>query len=707
MIALVRIALLRPLTFIVMAILILLAGMIAAFRTPVDIFPDIRIPVIAVIWQYEGLPPDQMSGRIVTGYERILTTTVNNIEHIESQSMSGRGIVKIYFQPGTDIRIATAQVTSISQTYVRFLPPGGQPPFILNYNASTVPIIQLALKGNGISEAQLFDLSQNQVRPALSTVPGLALPWPSGGAQRQIQVDLDPHMLQQTGLSAQDVSDALAAQNQVNPVGFIKIGTNQYNVQLNNAVNSVEALNAIPIKVINGVTVTMRDVAHVRDGSVPQTNVVHVENQRSILLTVLKNGAISTLSIIDNLKRRLPKIIPTLPPGTKILPLADQSLFVKAAVQGVVREGVIAALLTALMILLFLGSWRSTLIVIVSIPLSVLAAIAALAAFGETLNVMTLGGLALAVGILVDEATVTIESINYHLEQGKPVLTAIMDGATQIVTPAFVSLLSICIVFVPMFVLPGVAGYLFVPMALSVIFAMVASFILSRTLVPTMARYLLQAHAPGDAMQGQTHVFARIHRGFESGFERFKRGHLAFLHEAMRVRSAFLVLFMVMGAASFLLVPFLGRTFFPSVDAGQILLHVRAPIGTRIEATSDEFAHIEARIRTLIPHHDLVAVADNIGLPNSGINNVYTNDGTIGPQDGDILISLAPGHAASQAYIDTMNHDLPLHFAGDNFAFLPADITSQILNFGVPAPLDIKVSGRDLNKDAEIATALV
>ena len=707
MIAIVRLALARPLTFIVMAIFMAIAGTLAAFRTPVDIFPEIRIPVIAVIWQYSGLSPDQMNGRIITGYERVMSTTVNNIEHIESQSMNGMGIVKIYFQPGADIRIASAQVTAVSQSYVRFLPPGGTPPFIINYNASTVPILQLAVKGKGASEAQLFDLAQNQVRPALATVPGIAMPYPSGGAQRQVQVDLDPVALQQKGLSAQDVSEALAAQTQINPMGFIKVGANQYNVELNNAPTSIEEFNTLPIKVVNGATITMRDVAHVKDGSAPQTNVVHVDGQRSVMLNVLKNGATSTLAIVEGAKQRLPKLLASLPAGTQILPLADQSLFVGAAVKGVVREGAIAAGLTALMILLFLGSWRSTLIVIVSIPLSVLAAIAALAACGETLNVMTLGGLALAVGILVDEATVTVESINYHLEQGKPVLTAIVDGSMQIVTPAFVSLLSICIVFVPMFVLPGVAGFLFVPMALAVIFAMIASFVLSRTLVPTMARYLLTPHAPGDPMQGQTHLFARIHLRFEHGFTRMKQGYTRLLRQLLGAQRPFLIFFMGLGAASFLLVPLLGRSFFPDVDAGQILLHVRAPVGTRIEATSDQFAAIEARIRQLIPADELAASADNIGMPNSGINVVYSNDGTIGPQDGDILISLKPGHAPTQSYVDAIRADLPHRFPGVSFSFLPADITSQILNFGLPAALDIKISGNDLARNNEIAAQLL
>lgn len=533
MIAIVRVALQRPLTFIVMAILVLVTGVLAAFETPVDIFPEIRVPVVAVVWQYNGLAPDEMANRIVNGYERVLSTTVNNVEHIESQSMIGIGVVKIYFHPGTNISVASAQVTAISQTVLRSLPPGSTPPLILNYNASTVPILQLALSGPGLSEQKMFDTAQNQVRPQLLTIPGIAIPYPSGGAQRQIQVDLDPQALQQGGLAAQDVSDAIAAQNQINPIGFVKIGATQYNVQLNDSANSIAELNAIPVKVVNGATITLGEVAHVRDGSPPQTNIVHVEGKRSVLLTILKNGGTSTLSIIDGVKARVPKILETLPPGVKILMVGDQSLFVKAAVNGVVREGLIAAVLTGLMILLFLGSWRSTLIVITSIPLSVLAAVATLSAFGQTMNVMTLGGLALAVGILVDEATVTIESINYHLEQDKPVLTAIMDGSAQIVTPAFVSLLAICIVFVPMFFLPGVSGFLFVPLALAVVFAMIASFILSRTLVPTMARYLLRPHDPHHAQTAKAGIFTRFQSGFERRFTALRRRYVGMLGSLM------------------------------------------------------------------------------------------------------------------------------------------------------------------------------
>ncbi|UIJ47175.1 efflux RND transporter permease subunit [Sphingomonas cannabina] len=711
MIGIVRTALARPLTFIVMAILIVLLGVLAAIRTPVDIFPDIRVPVIATAWNYAGLSPDEMSGRIITPFERVLTTTVNDIDHIESQSMQGIGVVKIYFQPGADIRTATAQVTSVSQTVLRQLPPGVTPPLILNYNASTVPIVQLALSGKGMSEGQLFDLAQNQIRTNLVTIPGAAVPYPSGGRQRQIQIDLDPQALQSKGLSAQDVGQAIAAQNQINPAGFAKIGGYQYSVKLNNAPGSVEELNNLPVKVVNGATIYMRDVAHVRDGSAPQTNVVHVDGSRSVLMTILKNGATSTLAIVQGVKDALPKLQETLPEALKIVPIGDQSIFVKAAVEGVIKEGAIAAALTSLMILMFLGSWRSTVIIAVSIPLAILAAILALSGTGNTLNIMTLGGLSLAVGILVDDATVTIENINWHLEQGKPVRQAILDGAAQIVTPAFVSLLCICIVFVPMFFLPGVAGFLFVPLALAVVFAMIASFILSRTLVPTMAMYLLKPHAPGHIHEagspGSRNPLVRFQRGFEHRFEQVRTGYGELLEKALRVPKPFVIGFLAVVAASFLLVPFLGQNFFPSVDAGSIAIHVRAPVGSRIEETSAQFDRIAQRIRTIIPREELVSLVDNIGLPVSSINTVYNNSGTVGPQDGDILIQLSEDHAPTAGYVQKLREELPKAFPGTQFAFLPADITSQILNFGSPAPIDIQIAGRDVNANAAFARKIL
>jgi CzcA family heavy metal efflux pump len=699
MLDIVKIALHRPLTFIVMAILIAIFGVLAAFRAPVDIFPEIKIPVIAVAWQYSGLNPKDMNDRITTPYSRVLTTTVNDIEHVESQSMVGVGIIKIYFQPGTNIATANAQVTAISQAALKQFPPGTTPPLILNFNASTVPILQLALSGSGMTEQELFDIGQNQIRPQLITVPGLAMPYPSGGKQRQIQVDLDPAALQSKGLSAQDVTDAIAAQNQINPAGLVKIGPTQYSVSLNNAPSSVAALNDLPVKVIGGATIYMRDVAHVRDGYPPQTNVVHVNARRSVLLTVLKNGATSTLAIIGGVKEKLPQIMQGLPASLKVLMVGDQSIFVRAAVTGVVREGLIAAGLTSLMILLFLGSVRSTLIIATSIPLAVLAAIATLYAIGQTLNVMTLGGLALAVGLLVDEATVTIENINWHLEQGKGVIEAITDGAAQIIIPAFVSMLCICIVFVPMFFLPGVAGYLFVPMALSVIFSMVFSFILSRTLVPTMAMYLLQKHDPHahdrPAPHGIGGFFVRFQRGFEKGFERFRNGYIGLLRLALIGHGRFAAGFLAAMCASFVLVPFLGSNFFPAIDSGQMLLHVRVPMGSRIEDTAARFDRISQAVRQVLPAGEVASITDNIGLPVSAINTVYNNSGTIGPQDGDIMITLKEGHAPTDRAIATLRRELPRRFAGTSFAFLPADITSQILNFGSPAPIDIQISGRD------------
>lgn len=701
MIGIVKVALSKPLTFIVMAIVIAIVGVLAAFRTPIDIFPDIRIPVVAVVFQYSGLPPEDMANRIIGPYERVLTTTVNDIDHIESHSLQGVGVVKVYFQPDADIRTATAQITSISQTILKQLPPGTTPPLVINYNASTVPIVQLALSGQGLSEQQLFDLGMNQVRPQLVTVPGLAMPFPSGGKQRQIQIDLDPLALQSKGLTPQDIGNALAAQNQINPAGFVKIGPTQYSVRLNNAPHTIEGLNDLPVKVVGGATIYMRDVAHVRDGNSPQTNVVHVEGKRSVLLTVLKSGATSTLSIVNGVKDALPKLAETLPPTLKVLPVGDQSIFVKGAVSGVVIEGAIAAALTSLMILLFLGSWRSTVIIALSIPLAILAAIAALSLFGQTLNVMTLGGLALAVGILVDDATVTIENINWHLEQGKGVVESILDGAAQIVGPAFVSLLCICIVFVPMFLLPGVAGFLFVPMALAVVFAMIASFVLSRTLVPTMAMYLLKPHHSAEedehlaGTETSRNPLVRFQRGFEHRFERMRLGYLGILRRALNNRRPFVLGFLAVVLLSFGLLPMLGSNFFPSVDSGQIAMHVRVPVGSRIEDSAARFDRIARAVRQIVPGDQIALITDNIGLPNSGINVVYNNSGTIGPQDGDMMITLKEGHQPTEELVRLLRRELPQRFTGTSFAFLPADITSQILNFGAPAPIDVQITAKD------------
>ena len=571
-------------------------------------------------------------------------------------------------------------------------------------------ILQLALSGRGLDEQKLFDLGQNQIRPQLVTVAGAAIPYPSGGRQRQIQIDLDNQALQSKGLSAQDVGNAIANQNQINPAGFAKIGGFQYNIRLNNAPQTIEGLNDLPVRTVGGATIYMRDVAHVRDGSAPQTNVVHVDGTRSVLMTILKNGATSTLAIVQGVKDKLPNIQATLPASLRVQPIGDQSVFVRAAIEGVVKEGVIAAALTSLMILLFLGSWRSTVIIAISIPLAILFAIIGLSATGQTLNIMTLGGLSLAVGILVDDATVTIESITYHLEQGKGVIHAILDGARQIVTPAFVSLLCICIVFVPMFFLPGVAGFLFVPLALSVIFAMIGSFILSRTLVPTMAMYLLRPHDAAHEAAGHApsrNPLVRFQRGFEQRFERLRTGYGRMLEKALGARKAFAIGFLACVGLSFLLVPFLGRNFFPSVDAGQITLHVRAPIGSRIEETAALFDRIERRIRTMVPKDQLVTIVDNLGLPVSSINTTYNNSGTIGPQDGDILITLSEDHEPTAGYIKAMREQLPIAFPGVQFAFLPADITSQILNFGAPAPIDVQISGKDADANMAYAQKLL
>ena len=710
MLGLVRVALKRPYTFVVMALLILIVGPLAALRTPVDIFPEIRIPVIAVVWQYTGLPPDQMSGRVMLNFQRALTTTVNDIEHIEGTSYTGVGIVKIFFQPGVDISIANAQVTAIAQTVLRQMPPNITPPLILNYNAATVPIIQLALAGKGVPEQAVFDLAINTVRTPLVTVPGAAIPFPFGGKFRQIQIDLDPAALQARGLSAADVANALAAQNLLTPVGTQKIGGHEYAIQLNNAPADFNALADIPVFAANGTVVYLRDVAQVRDGNPPQQNIVHVDGGRSVLLAVLKNGTTSTLAIIAGIKERVAELKKVLPANVSLAVLGDQSLFVEGAVSGVAHEAVLAAVLTSLMILLFLGSWRSTVIIAISIPLAILGSIALLAAFGETLNIMTLGGLALAVGILVDDATVTIENINWHLEQGKDVETAIMDGARQIVTPAFVSLLCICIVFVPMFFLEGVARFLFVPMAMAVIFAMVCSFILSRTLVPTMANFLLKphgAHSHGEAPPPSRNPLVRFQRGFEARFERLRAVYLDLLGLALARRGVFIVCFMAFVLGSFALVPFLGRNFFPTVDSGQILMHVRAPIGTRVEETANSFVDIQKAIRTIIPPSQIATMADNVGMPVSGINMAYNNTGTIGPQDGDIQIKLTPDHRPTEEYVAALRERLPELFPGFTFSFLPADIISQILNFGAPSPIDVQVRTSDTNAGFEHANRLL
>jgi CzcA family heavy metal efflux pump len=708
LLGLVRVALKRPYTFVVLALTLLIIGPLAAMRTPTDIFPEIKMPVIAVAWQYTGLPADQMTGRVSTLFQRSLTTTVNDIEHIEANTYPGVSVVKIFFQPGVDIAVANAQVTAIAQSAARQMPAGITPPLVINYNAATVPILQLALSGKGLSEQQLFDLGLNTIRTPLVTVPGAAIPLPYGGRQRQVQIDVKPDALQARGLSAQDIANALAAQNVLTPVGNQKIDAFEYTIQLNNAPSAIEDLARLPVKVVSGTTIYLGDVADVHDGNAPQTNIVHVDGGRSVLMSVLKNGSASTLAIVDGVRARLDAMKDSLPEALKVVPINDQSVFVRAAIKGVAMEGAIAAALTSVMILLFLGSWRSTVIIAVSIPLSILGSIIALAATGETLNLMTLGGLALAVGILVDDATVTIENINWHLEQGKAVEPAIMDGAQQIVAPALVSLLCICIVFIPMFFLQGVAGFLFVPMAKAVIFALVCSFILSRTLVPTMANWLLRAHNPHDEHHAKPRNAAqRFQRGFEARFEGIRHRYKGILEHSIRRRRPFLIGFIAVVALSFLLMPFLGSNFFPAVDSGQVLIHARAPVGTRVEETAKRFARIEQEIRKVIPAHEIVTMVDNIGMPSSSINLTYNNTGTMGTQDGDFQIALSEEHAPTAEYVARLREVLPRAFPDTTFSFPPADIVSQILNFGSPAPIDVQVRGRNIDANFGYAQKLL
>jgi multidrug efflux pump subunit AcrB len=725
MLGIIRLALSRPYTFVVVAILIVIVGTLTALRTPTDIFPNIKLPVISVVWTYNGLPPDEMSDRVITYFERQMTSSVNDIEHIESQSLPGVGVIKVFFQPKVDINAALAQVTAVSQTVLKRLPPGITPPLVLSYNASSVPILQLALSSKTLTDQQLFDLSNNFIRPQLAEVEGAAVPSPYGGKNRQVVVDLDPEALRSKGLSPQDVTSAILAQNLILPSGTEKLGKFEYNVKLNGSPKDLEGLNDLPIKsASNGATIYLHDVAHVRDGYSPQQNLVLVDGQRSVLTTVLKNGAASTLDIISHVKHLLPKIKAGAPDGLELSTLLDQSVFVKAAVSGVIREGVIAAALTGLMILLFLGSWRSTLIITISIPLAILSSIAMLSAMGETINVMTLGGLALAIGILVDDATVTIENINWHLEQGKTVTNAILDGSKQIVTPALVSLLCICIVFVPMFFLEGVARYLFVPMAEAVVFALISSFILSRTLVPTMAKYLLHPHVhahpptmqpladaeredPTQHMSGGTSFLSRFQRGFERRFENLREIYRELLTMALARRKMFLIGFSIVVLLSFVLAPWLGENFFPSIDSGQIKLHMRAQTGTRIEETARLATQVEKTIRRIIPQDELKSVVNNIGLPVSGVNITYSNSAPIGPADADILISLDEKHAPTADYVARLRDELPRDYPSASFAFLPADIVSQILNFGLPAPIDIQVIGFKRDENREYASKLL
>lgn len=708
MVGLIIIALKRPYTFVVLGIVILLFGLLAIVKTPKDIFPNIGIPVVAVVWTYNEMSANDMSGRVVYFYERTLTTQVNGIQRIESNSLWNYGIVMIYFHENVDINAALAQVTAASQTVLKLLPAGITPPYVLEFNASSVPILQIALSSNTVSEMKLQDLAQNFIRPMLSSVNGAAIPSPYGGFVRQVQIDIDPHKMEANHVSAQEVGQALMAQNQITPVGTMKTGKFEYTIQLNNAPTKISEINDLPIKRVNGTVIYMHDVAWVHDGWPPQINAVRVNGKHAVLLTIEKVGSASTLDIIAGIKALLPHVRDTLPPGIDVEAVGDQSMFVKDAVIGVVREAVIAGVLTALMILLFLGSWRSTLIIATSIPLCILASIVTFSALGNTINVMTLGGLALAVGMLVDEATVTIENINYHLEQGKDIERAVVDGARQIVVPAFVSLLAICIVFVPMFMLTGVAHYLFVPLALAVVFAMVASFLLSRTLVLTMARFMLSAEGGHEAgKEGEAHVhkrpsrnpLVRFQQGFEHRFEKVRTRYQSLLAIALSHPKRFIAMFLGFVVLSFGLAPFLGQNFFPSVDGGQIKLHVRAQVGTRIEETERLCSEVENVLRQVIPPKELVNVVENIGLPISGINMAYNNSGTIGVEDADVLITLAENHRPTDDYVRILRDKLPRMFPDATFSFLPADITTQILNFGLPSPIDIKVTGQRLEEN--------
>jgi multidrug efflux pump subunit AcrB len=707
----VRLALRRPYTFVVVSLLILILGSGAIIITPKDIFPYIDIPVVSIIWSFQGLPPDEMEKRIVTVSERAMTTTVNDIEHIESQSYNGVAVIKVYFQPTAKVELAISQITSIMQTILRILPPGTTSPLILKYDASSVPILQLSLSGEGMTEAQLYDLGTNFVRTQLATVEGASIPLPYGGKQRQIMVDIDPNLLYAKHLSATDVSNAMNAQNLILPAGTAKVGDREYQVKLNSSPSTVDGMNNLPIRAAGGAVVFIKDVAQVRDGFAVQTSIVRTNGSRSALLTVLKNGKASTLSIVKAVKEALPRIASTLPSQLKITPLFDQSIFVRASMYGVLREAGIAAFLTALMILLFLGSWRSTLIVCTSIPLAILTSIIILTALGETINVMTLGGLALAVGILVDDATVEIENVHRNMAMKKPLTRAILDGAQQIAVPTFVSTLAICIVFVPVVMLTGAAKYLFTPLAMAVVFAMLASYFLSRTLVPTMVHYLLGPELPlyteehPDTPEAKSFIW-RVHEKFEQKFDAMRDRYKSVLDFCLHHRVPVLIVFGIFALASASLVFLVGEDFFPYVDSGQMRLHVRAPQGTRIEETEQVFAQVEQEIRHIIPEQQIDMILDNIGIPPGGVNLGFSDINTIGDADGDILISLKPGHSPTRGFMRQVRANLEKKFPEETFFFTAANITNQILNFGRPQPIDVQVVGRNANENYKVAKEL-
>jgi multidrug efflux pump subunit AcrB len=708
----VRLALRRPYTFVVAALLLVLLTPFILMKTPTDIFPSINIPVVSIIWQYSGLDASQFEKRITYTHERILSVTVNNIQHTESTSYNGIGVVKVFLQPGSSVDAAVAQITASAQTVLRLMPPGMQPPLIIQYNASSVPILQYSFSSPKMSEQALFDTTANQVRVGLSNVRGAMIPWPYGGKTRVVSVDLNLSALKAKNLLAQDVVNAINAQNLVLPSGTTKIGATEYDVAVDSNARIIDDLNHLPVKVVNGATIYVSDVAQVHDGYTPQQNAVRQDGVRGALLTIMKAGSASTLDVVRNIKAALPGVMATVSPDLHVKEFADQSLFVRAAINGVLREGVIAAMLTALMILLFLGSWRSTLIIALSIPLSVLASIATLSALGETINLMTLGGLALAVGILVDDATVAIENIHRHMALGKPLEEAILIGAQEIALPAFVSTLCICIVFVPMFFLTGVARYLFVPLAEAVVFAMLASYVLSRTLVPTLVMWFYRnvklhgEHIDEANVPGLIRPFVNFQRAFENGFDRFRAGYRALLASCFEHRRPFAFFFLLFCVASVLLTEALGKNFFPTVDAGQFLLHLRARTGTRIEETQRLADQVNHAIRQAIPAGEIGGILDNIGIPNSSINLSYNTSGVIGPGDADILVSLKPGHAPTEQYVRSLREQLNHEFPGTMFYFLPADIVSQTLNFGLPAPFDVQVVGRNQAVNHAVAVQL-
>jgi CzcA family heavy metal efflux pump len=706
----VRLALRRPYTFVVLSLLLFFLGPVVIQRTPVDIFPNIDIPIVSVIWNYQGFSPQQLSDRIVVQFERSLTTTVNDIEHTESETLNGVSVTKVYFHPNVNISQAVAQITAIAQTSLRQYPQGTTPPLVIQFSASSVPVLQLGLSGTGLTEQQLNDFGSNFIRTQLATVQGASMPFPYGGKQRQVQVDIDTQKLQAHGLSASDVVNAVGAESIILPAGDVKMGHVDYQVETNSAPDSIEALNDLPIKTVNGATIYVRDIGNVRDGFPPQTNIVRVDGQRASLMSIQKTGNASTLDIISAVRAQLPQIKAQLPPALQIRPIADQSIFVRSAISGVIREAVIAACLTAIMILIFLGNWRSTIIIAVSIPLSIVCSLLALSALGETINIMTLGGLALAVGILVDDATVTIENIERYLAQGGDVEPAILNGAAQIAVPAFVSTLSICIVFVPMFFLGGVARYLFVPLAEAVVFAMLASYFLSRTLVPTMAKYLLKGHEHDRVEQARAsrNPFVRFQITFEHSFEELRNRYHGVLRLCLEHRATFLVSIVAFWMVSLVvLYPWLGQDFFPSVDSGQFKLHVRAHTGTRIEDTARLCDQIENVIRGEIPKSELGTIIDNIGLPYSGLNLSYSNSAPVGTGDADILVSLAEKHRPTAEYTRALRDRLTQDFPGTEFYYLPTDMVSQILNFGLPAQIDVQVAGLKVDENRALAEQLM